>query len=141
MTIFFLKSYFICSIITVHSTAIEKSNLFPSELRCCFFGLNEMLVIVWMVEIWLPLANIYLLEIQPILICVSSCVVKGSLGALSHYCSSSGIWDNSDNNCLVHRGIMKFILLRHISDFTSVKLDQIYLCGNWSSYTFPKPSL
>lgn len=55
------------------------------------FGLNEMLVIVRMAEIWLPLASVYLLEIQPILICVSSCVIKGSLKVLSHCCSSSGI--------------------------------------------------
>lgn len=88
-----------------------------------FFSLNEMLMIVWMIESWLPLAKLYLLEIQPILICISSCVIKGSLKPLSCYCSSSGTGDNSDNNYLVHKGIMKFILLRHISDFTSVKLD------------------
>jgi len=82
-----------------------------------------MLMIVWMIESWSPLAKVYLLEIQPILICVSSCVVKGSLKLLLFYCFCSATGHNSENNYLVHKGIMKFILLRHISDFTSVKLD------------------
>lgn len=88
-----------------------------------FFSLNEMLMIVWMIEGWLPQAIIYLLEIQPILICISSCLIKASPKPLCHYCSSSGIGDNSDNNRLVLKGIMKFILLRHILELTSVKLD------------------
>ena len=88
-----------------------------------FLSLNEMLMIVWMIESWSPLAKVYLLENQPILIHLSLCVIKGSHGPLCCYCSSSGVEDNSDNSCLVHKGIMKFILLRHISDFTSAKLD------------------
>jgi len=83
-----------------------------------------MLTFVWMIESLYPRGNLYLLEIQPILICISSCVIKGSLKPLSSYCSFPWIGDNnSDSNYLVHKGIMKFILLRHISYFTSMKLD------------------
>lgn len=100
----------------------NKKQSFPWGTLMLFFSLNEMLMIVWMIEGWLPQAIIYLLEIQPILICISSCLIKASPKTLCHYCFSSGIGDNSDNNRLVLKGIMKFILLRHILELTSVKL-------------------